>query len=471
MDEIIERRGYNRKVFLRDDGKFVSRVHAGHVHYLNAGALTDVDIQWQDGGSFWVMTTASYRMRVAKDFSASALLEYQNRFNGMTQTVRFDPRSLVWVDGRDFAGATTFRTQQTSPATLVSPSVLRFTDAFGAGIHFEITLQRSGFRKEIVIDSRAAMGAAPSANHHLALTLRYDDGDLQIVSGSEVWDRVGIFERTRYSIVEPAGSSTIHPACAQDAAERQRDIPTLFMRRQGVLWQAKVLPRNVIEQATYPLRADTTTSFFAGAGDGWTAGAANATWATARAGAGTSADYVGTISECRAVLSTGLYRVFRGFFPIDTSGLPDGDAISAATLYLYPTIKTNTDDDGNDFTVVVGPTTQADPTQLAAADFEECGPVDAPTELSNRIDLGDITAGVGYVGWVLNASGLAAISKTGYTLLGFRAGHDILDDPPAGNNRLVCSSSEDATGTQDPYLEVVHASAAVGHPWHYYAQQ
>jgi hypothetical protein len=216
-----------------------------------------------------------------------------------------------------------------------------------------------------------------------------------------------------------------------------------------------------------------TDTFYAGAGDGFIESLV-ANWDTCHdATSGTSVDATGTTLRANSGLFTGNYSIRRAFLPFDTSAIPDTNVVSAATLYLYCTsLTSNSDNDGEDFFVPVG-TTQADPTTLAVGDFDQCGAINAPTELSDdRKDYGSLTLNA-YNTWVLNAAGLAAISKTGYTLIGLREGHDVLDHAYAGadpgSNQVRFATSEDTSGTKDPYLVVTHAAAATGSPWYYYA--
>lgn len=142
------------------------------------------------------------------------------------------------------------------------------------------------------------------------------------------------------------------------------------------------------------------------------------------------------------------------------SGIPDGATINSATFYAKTsTIGDNDDNDGDDFFVLVGPTSQADPTQLVTADFDTCGSVDAPQEITaDRKDFSSIAAVGTYNSWVLNATGLGIVSKTGYTLIGMREGHDVVDSAIVGgvnaDNQIRFYTSEQAGTGDDPYLEV-----------------
>jgi hypothetical protein len=103
--------------------------------------------------------------------------------------------------------------------------------------------------------------------------------------------------------------------------------------------------------------------------------------------------------------------------------------------------------------------TQASATALADGDFDAIG----TTLLSDTID---ITSWVtnNFNAFTLNASGISAISKTGYSLFALREGHDIENEVPG--NGLICgvtSRMANYTGTtSDPKLVIEHAEAASG---------
>jgi len=163
--------------------------------------------------------------------------------------------------------------------------------------------------------------------------------------------------------------------------------------------------------------------------------------------------------------ATGINIIERGFFPFDTSALPD-DAINSAVFSLYCTSKLNSINDGTDWMNVVGPTTQNDFVSLEVADFDTCGDaIDNPTEGATRIDIGGISTSA-YNDWTLNAAGISWISKTGVTPLGLREGHDCTDTDPSyadtQGNRLTVSAAEEADVTQDPKLIVTYGVSDTG---------
>lgn len=228
-------------------------------------------------------------------------------------------------------------------------------------------------------------------------------------------------------------------------------------------------------------------TYYAGAGDGYVGENDFGTWkvtttlawdtthdATIADGTSSEASYTftsfwvlsGFLRGANSSQFIGLIN--RTFIPIDTSGIDDGATIVSALLYLYQSATAsiyNDDNDGDDWINVVGETTQASTTELVIEDLDQCGAIDNPTEGATRIDIGNISAD-NYNSWTLNATGLTWIKKTvgdPYTMFGLREGHDCIDskivpDPEsnyhAHQNGTGFNSSEDTSGTKDPYLDV-----------------
>jgi len=141
--------------------------------------------------------------------------------------------------------------------------------------------------------------------------------------------------------------------------------------------------------------------------------------------------------------------IYRGFFPVDTSGLPDDANITSATMNLYCTYKFGS----WEFRLVEA--TQDLTWMLKTTDYDECGAVDDPTALATDIAL---TAGQ-YNVWTLNQTGLDLIDVEGWTKFGLREWKFDGDDVEPGYNQVsrgTFSSSERAGTEQDPYLEVVY---------------
>lgn len=228
---------------------------------------------------------------------------------------------------------------------------------------------------------------------------------------------------------------------------------------------------------------NTTSTFFPVAGavspcdGGCEMANAVASWATVQGAAtGTSADATSVVlngngsdfARSAGVLrqNAGLgFMVARSIVNFDTSAIPDTDTVSAATLSLWGTSKTNELNSGED-AIIITPATPAGTDNVVTADFDQVGDIASPGTgaYSSSIDLSAI-ATAAYNDFALNATGLAAISKTGITTMGIR----ILDDDStvpgfsSDQTNAMSIQSADFAGTgQDPQLVVTHGAAAAG---------
>lgn len=210
----------------------------------------------------------------------------------------------------------------------------------------------------------------------------------------------------------------------------------------------------------------TTSTFYTGSGDGHVS-RVDADWDTchdATWGSGSQTDYedfyVG--SDYSTILSS--FFIHRAYLPFDTSSLPDDVLIQSAILNIsvYDVEGVGT----RNFSLVQ--TSQPSTYLLTNDDFELCGAIDNPTEGADRITI----TSTGWKCWTLNATGLAWISKTGWTKLGIRTGWLDCDDVPPENDvqeaYIYCDSSESTappqlkvTWTTDPTINEFEAPSTV----------
>lgn len=462
MNEVVGLRTYTSKTFGNGSGLRRLEAHIGHIHYKDVvGDFRDVDLTFEDQGTYFLVTKASYRLYVSKAFDVPDLIRFDNRYEGAFHSIYYAPHSIWWVNTDDKSERTKWKDRQAVTGTLnAAGNQITWANAFGAGVDFQVTLYRSGFTKEIVINSKPPTGAAPYTNWALGVVFRWTADNLTVKAlGGSDWDDLTYYEHTGQFEVREAGGakSYIQAAYGIDSAEKRKELAVFYEKKGGFLWQGKLIPSSFIEQATYPARMDTSTSYYAGAGDGYVHLEDEPDWDTCHdAATGTGVAFGGQ-SDMYVQVNTG-YTIRRVFLPIDTSALPDDATISAAALYTFVKTKLDNDNDANAWITVVQ-TSQPDPTQLTTADYDLCGDsIDNPTE--GTADRKDITAipvvPDQYINWVLNATGRGWISKTGYTLLGLREGHDCVDDAPDGRNNLFGYTSERAGTSQDPYLSVTY---------------
>ncbi len=135
----------------------------------------------------------------------------------------------------------------------------------------------------------------------------------------------------------------------------------------------------------------------------------------------------------------------------DTSSIPDGATIVAATLKLRRGTVSGTNPfttHGTCYVDIKNGTGFGGSTALAASDFEAAASATQVAALSNAANNGDLSTGL------LNSTGLSFINKTGKTQ--FRV-YFSLDDNDDGNKDFIgWYSGENATAANRPVLEVVY---------------
>ena len=206
--------------------------------------------------------------------------------------------------------------------------------------------------------------------------------------------------------------------------------------------------------------------------DGYVYYNTSANWDTTHdATAATHGSHTSASAYLTSIINYGdnTFAIVRGFFPIDTSEIPDDANISAATINLKPQTVAVDDNDDQAYVAIVK-TFQANTNDLVFADYEDCG-YDTGHEEGGRakylavkgsddIMLEDMTADI-WKAWTLNETGIGWINKTGFTKIGARSGHDIEDiatvKVSTGWNdlRIYFGSSSG----NEPYLSVTFGAA------------
>lgn len=145
----------------------------------------------------------------------------------------------------------------------------------------------------------------------------------------------------------------------------------------------------------------------------------------------------------------------------DTSSLTASASISSSNLAVKCLNKQLDDDDANSF-ITAAACTPASNTGIVADDYDQYT-INSPTKFITDIDWTGFNAG-SYAINAMNANGLAAISKTGVTKIGYREGHDVNNENPDGGADRYNGGNiyaADQTGTSsDPYLEITYSIAS-----------
>ena len=475
--ELTKLRGYTSRTFDNGDGSRTAEIHTGHIHYKDyQGDFQPVNFTLEDKGTYWQMVKANHKLYIAKDFDAPQLLRYDNKYEGANHTLYFEPHSLQWVH-KTTHDRVLIKAAQSVTGTIITSitgySVV-YENAFGNNVDFVIEGRRHGFRKYVRFNTKPTL-SPPSADYIPVLLMKYEGTGLTVKAKDSVlnWDNDSYYESEEgfeLSEVNPQLKTFIGKSYIEDADEKRQKVKLFWERRNTVLWQAKVLPKDFLNNATYPVTAD--APFYAiEAGDGAVlVEDTGENWNTVHDRAtGTGAGAAGPKSNIIVkddTSGTGGVNIFRCFVPFDTSGLPDAATITATTLGIYVDFASAGDDDAEAYIAVVE-TFQAATNALVVGDYEDCGSENGVggeaknpniEEGSDQITISGISAPE-WVTFTFNATGRSWVSKTGDTKIGLREGHDLDETKPIAvdtTNRIRFLAAETADTTSDPVLTVTY---------------
>lgn len=186
-------------------------------------------------------------------------------------------------------------------------------------------------------------------------------------------------------------------------------------------------------------------------------GVVNETFGTIRAGVGSAGDDTFSSDLNIQVKGSGTSNqwavLLRSFFLFDTSSIPDGDIVSAATFSLYVTAKTTNITDS----VGLLQSNPASNTAIIASDYQ--GFTQTTRQTNSDLTISGMTTSA-YNDWVLNNTGISNVSKTGITKLGIKTASDIDNSAPSwvnGASGDFTANQADA-GSNKPKLVVTHSA-------------
>ncbi len=431
--ELIAQRTYNQKVYDLGKGKKNYKIHTAQIHYKDGNDFKDIDTTLSFDGTTkaWKQSKASYHCTIPE--YADDWFEFYNAYEGANHTIKAKPVASH-VKGEYFKAKD-------------GQGVL-YKDAFGKGIDLKVYAYWHGLKKVIIINEKPSEIADMSFDFEMDMPAKVKDRQGNQWSKASKLD----FKDKTLKIGEEGKESYFHNAMMWDSSKRKNreNVNIELYTKDSKTYLRKTIPKEFLEKAIYPVYTDHPTNYSPTAGDGHI-GAYSSSWNTVHDSSSGTVDYTSTTGFFQTSYSI-MYEIYRFFIPIDTSGINDGDTILSGLLNLYVGGVYDQDNDGDDWANIVQ-TSQASTSSLTENDFDNCGSVDNPTEGATRIDLGSVIGG--YNTWTLNAAGKGWIDKTGVTKLGVREGHDCIDSAiTSGANAVLFSTSEDTSGTKDPYLSV-----------------
>lgn len=451
LNEIMSERTATSRVFVEKTGgreRMIHRFYGAPIFYKNleTGEFEDIDsrIEEVDGG--FSMKKAPYKADV--DTSGAKPLV----------TLTYEGQTITLDSPNKNPG-------NLARAYKVDDHTIRYPDLIGPGLDLELITRNNNFIENVVITGPQA-GATPDGDYiEIPFTVRTSNFNALSSSGKSLSESATLTSSDEATLsLGNAKARILAPTAISSASgAKPTSIEISYTKNgDGTIAMKKRIPKSFLDGVTYPVRTDATFSFNPAVGDG-TAYHIDTSWSAARdtmsggSGGGIPDGWYVTIENDKTGASE--YRINRSFLPFDTSSLPDNAIIQSATLNVWPAGR-SLHGDSYDYLAVVGPTTQSSTSWLYASDFAACGATSSPTYLSNTTATastywpGTATTSVQFL---LNASGIAAISKTGYTKLGIREGHDIDNvSPPSQATRYwSLTSADNGNGEGIPYLDVI----------------
>lgn len=440
-------------------GMSKANFHIGHVNYYENGLAVPIDMRFtNDGHGFFIMNKANYTVKIPENFNSIIPMKFNNGWN--TETLSTKPSNIFWLDNE--GKETLISTPQNSIGKLkhtdlfLPDQTIEFIDAFGKGIDVEIQARGSALLREIIVGDLSVLINRPSKVNYLAISFDIEDYEAWDIRSDVIWNKSSsiIANTTKnWSIGNGTDSLFIRPMRLMDKKGEIYPIKIMWRIRDNKRQFVKLIPIEILDKVSFPIRIDDSTSYWVGAGDGEVRNS-NANYVTCRTAATGSAIYA--ISPYVWVGQATGYIIFRIFLPINTNGLSSNAIITGATMNinLYTS-------NGNRFNAAIVGSTQSDPTTLAVADFANCGVGGTgnekadPTLYSNLVAM-DTAVSNNYSIWTLNSTGLAAINRTGYTKLGLRSDKEYTGSgtAPTVNEYMGWYMSEQTGTDKDPYLSI-----------------
>lgn len=241
----------------------------------------------------------------------------------------------------------------------------------------------------------------------------------------------------------------------------------------GVLDGAKVINCSFFAGSVYPIKTDTTTTFFPDPSvevtsvDGFSGHNARSdvSWATARSAAGNLSDDSSTTLTLTQMRQDGTYTdVIRGFALFDTSSITSAGTISSAVLSVYGSSKSNTWAISPDINVFSA--SPASNTAIANADKTTVG---TTAYCDTAISYASFNT-AGYNDFTFNATGIAAISKTGVSKFSiYNQQYDANNSAPTisggtSSANIIAISADTAGTSTDPKLVVTYTVPSTSSP-------
>lgn len=452
-------KAYNSNHIPQPNGTVQANFYQGWVNYLDENdQWQTIDTSLADVGDYFEMTKAPFAFRAPKLSTGTAEFISNNRWNVFQKckildapfTMKIKASGVGEVAGvietGDLGWGETSYVVYPNAYTDISADLIYFVH-HGRAPRLRKLIR---FHKALLLDTK------------FKFTLGFDEKTYTKNQG-ELWNEQSKLNALKLSFAREHGQCYrgvgLHDLFFWDKWSKRKTINSELVKTGANQFElTKIIPASLFFGVKFPCYTDATTSFYPDANpestsvDGYAAwDGAGSTWATVRAAAGTSADDT-DVFDMRISCSTTLNLIIRntrGVILFDTSSITNQNFVTAANFKF--TGITSADDQGLSFTLVTS--APASNTAVASGDYNIAN--FGTTHLCNDVTIASITDDVEKT-TALNASGLAAISTSGITKLGFVFKEDIDNTytwSSSAENRFAVYSAEYAN---KPTLEVTY---------------
>jgi hypothetical protein len=149
------------------------------------------------------------------------------------------------------------------------------------------------------------------------------------------------------------------------------------------------------------------------------------------------------------------YSIARHFTSFNTSSIPDNMLVTSASFNIFVG-SVGDEADSYSYYYIIADTTPSNYLSITEEDYDQCGDLDNPQNISGKIDAGSI---VDDTRNVINIQP-TFINKSGNTHFGMREGHDIESDVPTSNTYIYYYSHL-ANSDKWAYLNVTYESVYI----------
>lgn len=214
--EITSKRNLNSKHFDNGNGTFTGEFHCGHIHYKDrtTGKFEECNIKFQEEANEFVVDKASYEIRIPKRLNKIKFWANGKELDIEPMGIKPNTEGRITDD----------------PETSHKGNTIRFDNVYGQGVHLEFICRTGSVKKYIVFDQKPT-------KFDWQFRLTGYDKDKHILWQPRIFDSNRKTQNVEYDI------------------------------KGGVL--TKHLPESFFDNAVYPVRTDTTTSYYSGVGDGY----------------------------------------------------------------------------------------------------------------------------------------------------------------------------------------------------------